>query len=136
MANKERFGDGEDRFFLPFTTISGTTAIPGRVIDLRRYDSSGMQFISTGTVAGTWLVEVSNDYVPTMNGNAYGEIANAGHWSTIPNAQFSPAIATVVSGGSSQPVQANLTFRAMRITFTPTSGAGQVAVLGFAKSWS
>ncbi len=84
--------------------------------------------------AGTWKIEVSNDFVPNSNSNVYGQKTQAGTWTDITSA-FSPTIAAVTTAGS-QYVQADLTARDIRWTFTPTSGQGKARVRRFCKSWS
>jgi hypothetical protein len=68
------------------------------------------------TLAGSWKIEVSND-------SHLGLTANA-QWSDITSA-FTPTIAAVLSGASSQYVQcAPIYARAIRASFTATSGSG------------
>lgn len=140
-----RYGDGGDCIWIPTQAISGTTPIVSAVIpDVRDYDAIGMQLITTGTVAGTWLIEGSNDFVAASNGNAYGSTSNGtatGTWSDV-TAHFSKAvagtaIANPAGSATSQFAQTpnGLRCRCLRITFTPSSGAGNVTVLGNMKSW-
>ncbi len=84
--------------------------------------------------AGTWKIEVSNNFVPNTNGSVYGQPPTAGTWTDITSA-FSPTISSVTTAGS-QYVQADLTARDIRWTFTPTSGRGTAIVRRFCKSWS
>ncbi len=84
--------------------------------------------------AGTWKIEVSNDFVPNASSNVYGQKSQAGTWTDITSA-FSPTISAVATAGS-QYVQADLTARDIRWTFTPTSGRGTAIVRRFCKSWS
>src|SRR6478736_10053191 len=114
---------GDENVLIPVTAVSGTTPIVSRIKDLQSMDGLSAQLITTGTVAGTWLVEVSNNYSPAGTAQLL-QRAYAGDWSTITNASFSPAIAAVISGGTSQPVQmAPFMWRWARFTFTPSSGA-------------
>lgn len=138
MSAKYRYGDGEDCNFIPAQAISGTTPIVEEFPFLCDIDNVGLQLISTGTVTGTWLIEVSNNYVPASNGSgSYGQMAGdtTAVWSDI-TAGFSPAISNPAGSATNQYVQALLAARAMRITFEPASGAGNIQVLGFAKSFS
>jgi hypothetical protein len=84
--------------------------------------------------AGDWKIEVSNNFVPETNGTVYGQVPNAGDWTDI-TSQFSPVIAAVIDEDS-QYVQADLTARDIRYTFTPSSGQGIVKLRRFCKSWS
>ena len=96
-----------------------------------------IEVIHTETAAvptGDWKVEVSNNFVPATNGTVYGQVTQAGDWTDITD-QFSPSIAAVTTAGS-QYVQADITARALKYTFTPSDGEGTARVLRFAKSWS
>ncbi len=96
-----------------------------------------VEVIRTDTAAvpaGTWKIEVSNDFVPNSNSNVYGQKTQAGTWTDITSA-FSPTIAAVITAGS-QYVQADLTARDIRWTFTPSAGQGKARVRRFCKSWS
>jgi len=136
MSDKRVYGLGDESNFMPATAISGTTPIVSAIIPMAAHDSVGLQLITTGTVAGAWKVEVSSNYVGTTNGSQYGAITASGDWTTIPNSEFSPAITDPAGSATSQYVQADLTCRNARITFTPASGAGNAQVIGFCKSWS
>ena len=84
------------------------------------------------------VVLVTSGAVGGSSSGAYGSPAFAGTWSDI-TALFSrpTTIATVAAAGS-QYVQAesHLDARHIRITFTPTSGTGNVFVNCFRKNWS
>ena len=84
--------------------------------------------------AGDWKIEVSNNFVPETNGTVYGQPSDAGDWTDI-TSQFSPTIAAVTTADS-QYVQADLTARDIRFTFTPSGGQGIAKVRRFCKSWS
>ncbi len=84
--------------------------------------------------AGSWKIEVSNDFVPDTNGTIYGQIPASGTWTDI-TSEFSPSIDAVTTAGS-QYAQMDITARALRYTFTPTSGLGTARVIRFSKSWS
>jgi hypothetical protein len=143
---KDTTGDGGDAVVLASTAISGTTPIVSGPIDVRDKDACSLQLVATGSPAGAWKVEASNDFVPGVtsgavggsSSGAYGSPAFAGTWSDI-TALFSrpTTIATVAAAGS-QYVQAesHLDARHIRITFTPTSGTGNVFVNCFRKNWS
>ena len=124
-------------------TIVGTTPIVGPQPSGGQYleglDGLCLQLVSSGssggTVAGAWLIEASNDFsgggAPTLNDSSSG-----GTWSDITALFKTPsggAIAAVVSGGTNQfaQVTSRLFARAIRVTFTPTGGAGNVSCLAF-----
>lgn len=122
---------------IPLTAISGTTAVPSGAYFLEDYNGISFQLITDGTVAGAWKIEVSNDYSVGFGDDR----AFTGNWTDVTaafvDAAGNPAIATVVSGGSSQATQAApFMYRAYRVTFTPTSGAGNVYCAAFAKAYA
>lgn len=142
---KLRYGDGNDCIWIATQAISGTTPIVSNVIDMRDFDSVGLQLITTSTVAGTWLIEMSNDFVATMNGNAYGQVSNGaatGTWTDCTalflKAAAGTAIANPAGTATSQYAQPRdfIRCRALRVTFTPSGGAGNVSLFGSAGSWS
>src|SRR5450631_446663 len=117
--------------------ISGTTPIVMTMQGPVNVNTS-MTLFATGTVAGAWKIEASNDFTTAMTG--LGTNANAGHWTDItvafrtPNATTGTAIAAVTSGGSSTYVEymgnpgCGLGARSLQVTFTPTSGAGNIGI--------
>lgn len=117
--------------------ISGTTAIVMTIQGPINVNTSFTLF-ATGTVAGAWKIEASNDYA--LGDAGYGTSDNAGHWTDItlawrtPNATTGTAIAAVTSGGSSTYVEymgnpgCGLAARSLQVTFTPTSGAGNIGI--------
>ena len=118
---------------IPKQAIVGTTAIvgpaPAGASYMDNLDSLSLQLGSDGTVAGAWLIEVSNNY--SAAGPVLNDAGDAGVWSDV-TAMFKlpsgSAIAAVTSGGSEQ-YAVPTTFpraRAFRVTFTPTAGAGNV----------
>jgi hypothetical protein len=128
----EMYGNGGEENWLPTTANVGVTPVVSEAVDMRRFVDAGFQLV-TATVSGAWKVEVSNDFVPSgSNISQYGESQNAGTWSDV-TALVSPAIATVVSGTAATENQyrlMQLRCRAMRFTFTPSSGTGTVKVIG------
>lgn len=145
--NKVRYGDGDTQFnWIPTQAISGTTPIVSvPIIDMRDMDSIGVQLITTGTITGTWLIEASNDYMGASNGNAYGQVNNGTATGTFTpvTAHFSVAVAgTAIANPSGSATNQyaqtpnGMRCRALRITFTPASGAGNVTALVNAGSWS
>ena len=122
---------------IPLTAISGTTPIVSGGYFLEDYNGISFQLGSDGTVAGAWKIEVSNDYSVGFNDDR----VTAGTWTDVTaafvDAAGNPAIAAVTSGGSNQATQAApFMFRAYRVTFTPTSGAGNVYCVVFAKAYA
>jgi hypothetical protein len=133
--SKQTYGNGDDAILLPTTTNSGTTAIVSPAQDMRRFDTIGLLLVTTGTIAGSWKIEASNDFVTNSTGAVYGQAQNASpQWGTVTSI-FTPTIAAVTSGGSSQATGAtSFPWRQYRVTFTPTSGSGTVTVKQFLKS--
>jgi hypothetical protein len=107
---------------------------------MREANQIAMQMLTTGTVAGTWLVEGSNNYV-AAGANSYGAIAAAGEWTDITAAFITNIDNDPIANPSGSPLEQPawnrdpLGWRDVRITFTPASGAGNVTLLGYAKGW-
>jgi hypothetical protein len=117
---------------IPVQAIAGTT--PVVVAELMgQFDGVGLVLVTTGTVAGNWKIEAANDYQPTNAQGLQNTSANPGNWGDV-TAVASPAIVQPAGAPKSQAVQiAPFSWGAMRLTFTPTSGAGNVAAYRFAK---
>lgn len=128
------YGNGNECVFLN-ASINNTNPVTTGAQDAREADRVGVQLVTTG-VSGSWKIEVSNDYVIGGSGG-YGAAANAGTWSDI-TAAFTPAIVAVVAGvsGENQYAQADLGARAIRYTFTPSSGTGTAQAIGCMKAFS
>jgi hypothetical protein len=114
------FGDGVG---VPGHHFANTTAFTNDPpLNMRGYNRVGLQLITEDdegqTLTGAWTIEVSNDYVPAGNGS-YGQSPGAGKRTDI-TAAFEPTI-EAVTGASNQFVQADLSVRAIRATFTPTA---------------
>ncbi len=114
--------------------VSGTTPIGPLYTPCINYDEVSYQLVTTGTVAGTWLIEASNDYVPALG--QPGQLANAGHWIDV-TARFKDpggfAPTNPTGSPTSEMVDATVRYNWLRITFTPASGAGNVTVARCAK---
>lgn len=117
----------DDNILIPVQAISGTTPIVSDARPIDNLDGVGLQLITTGTVAGTWLIEGSNNYVsnkiPNLNQNAQ---ASGIQWSDI-TALFG-SVTQPAGSATSQFRQCHpLVCRFVRVTFTPSSGAGNVS---------
>jgi hypothetical protein len=101
---------------------------------MQHFDNVSFVLKSTGTVAGTWLLEGSNNFVttkfPTLN-NA----TQAGNdvWANMA-AQFT-TITQPTGTAQTQYIQntSDLAVSYLRLTFTPSGGAGSVAAYVFRK---
>ena len=114
----------DDNLLIPLQAIVGTTPIVSDVMSLDNLDGAGLVLNSTGTVAGTWKVEGSNNYtsakIPNLN---QGAQVNSIRWADI-TAMFG----TISGSVGTKFYQAYpLVCRFIRVTFTPTSGAGNVS---------
>lgn len=123
----------DDNILIPVQAISGTTPIVSDVCSLDNLDGVGLQLVTTGTVAGTWKIEASNNYVsnkiPNLNQNAQ---ASGIQWSDV-TALFG-TITQPAGSATSKFYQCHpLVCRFLRVTFTPTSGAGNVSAFYCAK---
>lgn len=122
------------------SVTNGRVMVTGGTPTNETFTSSVRFFVRTTATAliGSWKIEVSNDYVPASSGASYGQSPNDGKWTDI-TASFSPDVVDSVTASiyDSQYVQADLTARDIRFTFTSDgTGAGTAMVLYFAKSWS
>lgn len=94
--------------------ISDTVARVSTMLPILYYDYVGMQLVTTGTLTGTWAIEVSNN--------------NGTDWSAI-TAAFSPAFTNPAGSATSQYGQCvPIVAGALRVTFTPSAGAGVARV--------
>lgn len=118
---------------MPPTTIfskaaSGTTALRGdHFVPVPRGGLVGLQLatLQGSTLAGAWKVFGSNKPGADVNGDPDASDITAAF--SVPGLTAS-AIAAVVSGASSQAVQAGpLYFAYVDAVFTPTTGAGTAA---------
>ena len=117
--------------------VVGTTAVQ-MVIQGPINVNTSMTLFSTGTVTGTWLIEVSNDFTVAATGANVN--ANAGHWTDItaafrtPNATTGTAIVNPSGAALATYVEymgnpgCGLGARSLRVTFTPASGAGNFGI--------
>jgi hypothetical protein len=146
MAN-QTYGNGNDCYVLPLATVADTAAHVSGVIDCRRWEVIGLQLIAaggTGTLDGAWKIEVSNDFMANATAAPYGQAPNAAtaHWTDITASKiWVDAVAAVAHGTASTTNQyiqptTGIGWRAMRVTFTGTTGSATVGAILFAKSWS
>ncbi len=100
---------------IPVTAISGTTPIVSSVVTIDGAISVVVTLVVTSTGAGTWKAEYS------VGGDVWQNQATA-----------SGGVTLTAAAGSGQNTAFTLNvpegFKLLRITFTPTSGAGNVSV--------
>lgn len=132
MSSKMRHGDGEDCYMIQETGLTFESDPVEGILDMRPFDRISLQLITTDDLEGAWTISVSNNYTPAGNGT-YGQPPEQGTWTDI-TSSFVPAIAAVTAA-SNQWAQADLGFRAIKVTFTPSgaSGEGDVTVIQYAK---
>ncbi len=119
------FGDmGAQYVLLAPTAVADTN--PHQVVDdLMGFDGAGLVLVTTGTLAGAWTFQGINGWQPGGINNNLARPGVSGNVSTL----ASPALAAVLTGGSSQAVQlVPFMWGALGITFTATSGSGNIAV--------
>jgi hypothetical protein len=110
---------GTTTTFIPSTTISGTTAIKSQWATVGS-GAVSLQLVTTGTVSGSWKIELSNQPGVENNGDSYPSDVTSGFQTPAGS-----AIAAAAGSPTSQFVQATLIKAgAIRVTFTPSSGAG------------
>ncbi len=128
------------------TGVSGhtaTTATTG-LVDETFAAGVTVQVIRSETAshpAGTWTILASNDYVPPAPSSgigAYGSAPNPGHFFDVKALFSKPTTVAAVTDANAQYVQADPHFdgRHLKVTFTPSGGAGTVSVAPYRKNWS
>lgn len=101
---------------------------------MQHFDNIGLVLKTTGTVAGTWLIEASCNYVslraPTLNNSTQAGNDVWADCHVVFNAITQPSGTALT-----QYIQNTSEFAGqfLRITFTPSSGAGNVAAYCFRK---
>ena len=131
---------GNNGTFTILTVVDGThvtTATTGLVDETF---GAGVTVTLSGGVAlqGAWTCDVSLDYVdahlPGLN-----QLANAGHWAPVSTkfantgSPFFPAIAAVTTASNQYLQMYPFVGRAVRWTFTPSTGQGNITILYAAK---
>jgi hypothetical protein len=102
--------------------ISDTNPHASLWINALNYNYAGVVLATTGTLVGTWKVEVSND-----DGKTSADITSA----------FTPTIAAVASSPNGQYAQmVPIVAKAIRLTFTASSGSGSASAAVALKSSS
>lgn len=137
MAGKNVFGLGIEGLAIN-AAVSGTTPMVSTPISTALLDHFSVQLLALntatgavgGTVAGQWLIEASNNY--SRNGDQ-GQPTNAGNWVTVLDVAGAAVPATVSGGQNVMFLSAPFKARHIRITFTPTSGAGTMQAWFFGK---
>lgn len=114
-------------------TMTGTATLTSAVSNIKYKDSVSMQFQWTGTPNGTFVVQGSLDYIPTVQQS--GGTPNAGTWIPIPVKDVSgnPPIAA----GAAGQILCNLNqlgFPWIRVQYTNTSSTGVLTGYISAKS--
>lgn len=125
-------GKGGQCYIIPTQAISGVTPITSAIITTDVIDLLSLQLVTTGTVAGTWTIQASNDYIATPAGEAYGSQPTqaTGTFSSYTGFTF----AAPAGSPTSQFVEkSGFGPRAFKLTFTPSSGAGNVTAIMFGK---
>lgn len=116
-------------FPYPVLTATGISSTQTSVVtDMMNKDNPGYTFIWTGTLAGSFTIQSSVDYVPNNNGNNSPPIA-AGTWNTLPG-----ITGTALGSPDSGVIELNeITQRYYRAIFTYSSGTGNLTIYATAK---
>jgi hypothetical protein len=117
-----------------FNQTGSNGAVQPLPVNLDNLDGCGFQLVTSGTLTGTWKVEVSNNYVSiTMPALSSSYASGAVVWTDV-TAQFSPAITNPAGSATNQFVQMYpLVARWVRITLTVASGTGNTTITYCAK---
>jgi hypothetical protein len=128
-------GTGNPYVIQPQTSV-GTTPIVSIETQLgdRRIISYALEADDAATLDGTWLIEASNDFARDAD-VSMGNLKRPGKWFDVTAAFKRPdgtAVAAVAHGTAATRKQfatwAPASARAVRVTFTPSAGAGPVSV--------
>jgi hypothetical protein len=114
---------------IPTGPMTGTTTIHSQVIDATSFEGIAFQPQWTGTPTGTFIVEVSLDYVPNLS--AGGTPRNSGTWDNL-----GVTFPSEPAGGPSHcyaPVYASCTGY-IRLTYSNTSGVGTLGGMVIGKT--
>lgn len=95
------------------------------VSDIFMKDNVTYQYLWTGTLNGSFVVETSLDYVPNSNGNPQSSPLNAGTWDTVPIGSGAVAVGSPDHGTIELN---NLGPRYVRTRFVYSSGSGNLTV--------
>lgn len=125
---KNRLGDGQnDRFSTPLA-VSDTNPHSFQM-RIDHVDNVSWVLITTGTLAGAWTFQASNDWADDTE---FNQVIKAGTFVDI-TALFT-TLAAVLTGGSTRYAQSvGLAARSVQATFTATSGAGNISAFPFCK---
>lgn len=103
--------------------VSGTTPIRFIFSGALDFDNIGLQLITNGAGTGAWTVEASNNF----RQNGYDAVAATGTWCDCTG--LLNAAPTAVAAASDQYRQiSGFAAAALRVTYTPATGAGTVQI--------
>jgi hypothetical protein len=114
---------------LPTGAMTGTATIHSQVIDATQFEGIAFQPQWTGTPTGTFIVEVSLDYVPNLASG--GTPRNPGTWDNL-GVSF-PSNPAGTSSHCYCPVYASCTGY-IRLTYTNASGSGVLSGMVIGKT--
>lgn len=116
---------GQQHVLLAPTAVADTN--PHQVVDdMTMFDGAAYVLVATGTLAGAWTFQGINGarFTPGLN-NSQVSAGQSGDISSL----ASPAPGAILTGGSSKATQISpCMWGAIGITFTATSGSGNIAV--------
>ncbi len=124
-------GQGIACYVLDIASVANTVARVSTVTWLQHARICSYVLSAGGTLDGAWTIEVSNDY-SGAGGSAMGQAPTAGTWIDVTTGfkkLDGTALAAVVhsTASANQYVQAApVGARAVRVTFTATTGTGAV----------
>lgn len=121
-------GVGQNDVFATPLTVSDTAAHSFSLL-IPWFDNVSWVLVTTGTLAGAWTFQASNNYADDTE---YNQAVAAGTWVDVTT--LFTTVAAVLTGGTTRYAQSvGLAARAVRATFTATSGAGTIFAWPFAK---
>jgi hypothetical protein len=127
-VKKNRLGEGQNAAFSTPLTVSDTNPHSFQM-RIDHVDNVSFVLITTGTLAGAWTFQASNDWADDTE---FNQLIKAGTFVDITT--LFTTVAAVLSGGSARYAQSvGLAARSVQATWTATSGTGTISAFPFAK---
>ncbi len=132
MKHTTRGDNGTSMVLIAPVAIVGTTPIP-ITFPMGQFDGVGLVLVTTGTVAGAWTIQAADDFQPSGLTGLQNVPANAGNFGPV-STLCAPALVAAAGSPTKQAVQiVPFMWSTGLLTFTPTSGAGNVAAYIYCK---
>jgi hypothetical protein len=128
VKHTTRGDNGTSFILIASQAISGTTPIVAQ-FPMQQYDGVALVLVTTGTVHGAWTIGAANNGLGNSTLNNPGGTGTYGDVTSL----CAPAIAAVTAAGAQAVQIVPFGWGGGQLTFTPSSGSGNVAAYIFAK---